>query len=56
MNYEFIQTKEPEYLGFLVNEIGANMAKGNKGNEIFKLFAEEANIARTKGKIGRAHV
>lgn len=50
MNYEFIQTKEPEYLGFLVNEIGNNMAKGNKGNEIFKLFAEEANIARTKGK------
>ena len=49
MIYEFIQTKEPEYLGFLADEIGKRLDPGTKAHELFKIFAKAAENRRVRG-------
>ena len=51
ITYEFIQTKEPEYLGFLKEEIAKIMKKDSSAyKNIYQLFADEVDRIRKKGK------
>ena len=50
MNYEFVQTKEPEYLGFLKDDIGKRLKKGSGAYAIYQLFVTVADAARKKRK------
>lgn len=52
MNYEFVQTKEPEYLGFLKDEIGKKLEKSTNAYQIYQLFADEVDQVRRKGRKG----
>ncbi|MCR4585983.1 MAG: AAA family ATPase [Lachnospiraceae bacterium] len=47
MNYEFVQTKEPEYLGFLKEETAKSLKKDSGGYGIYLLFAKEADRRRS---------
>ena len=50
MNYEFVQTKEPEYLGFLKEEIGKKIEKSSQAYGIYQIFADEVDHIRRKGR------
>ncbi|MCR5128810.1 MAG: hypothetical protein K6B69_12010, partial [Lachnospiraceae bacterium] len=50
MNYEFVQTKEPEYLGFLKDDIGKRLKKNSGAYGIYQLFVAVADAARKKRK------
>jgi hypothetical protein len=50
IKYEFIQTKEPEYLGFLEEEISKLLKAEKKTNKIYSLFAQEVEEIRKRGK------
>ena len=50
IKYEFILTKEPEYLGFLEEEISKLLKAEKKTNKIYSLFAQEVEEIRKRGK------
>ncbi|MBP5282809.1 MAG: AAA family ATPase, partial [Lachnospiraceae bacterium] len=50
MNYEFVQTKEPEYLGFLKEELDKLIKSKTKAREVFAIFAAQVDEVRKKGK------
>ena len=50
MNYEFVQTKEPEYLGFLKEKISARIDDKSKARELYLLFADQVGRIRKKEK------
>ncbi|MBP5221847.1 MAG: AAA family ATPase [Lachnospiraceae bacterium] len=50
VSYEFVQTKEPEYLGFLKEEITRIISKSSNAYSIFQMFSEEVERIRAKGK------
>ncbi len=50
MNYEFVQTKEPEYLGFLKEELAKLIKKGDLSYGIYQIFADEVERIRKRGK------
>ena len=50
MQYEFVQTKEPEYLGFLKENIGKIVKKGSGAFGVYQLFAKVADNARKSRK------
>ncbi len=52
MDYEFVQTKEPEYLGFLKDTVGKRLKKESGAYGIYQLFASEADRIRKNGKKG----
>ena len=49
MIYEFVQTKEPEYLGFLREEIGKLLQPNTKAYVLYGLFAKAAEQKRMRG-------
>lgn len=51
LDYEFIQTKDMEYLAFLVNHIKQHMEAYPGAAEIFKMFEEKVNVLRQKGGV-----
>lgn len=50
MTYEFIQTKELEYLGFLKEELEKRFRKGSEAYKLYQMFAEETELLRKRGK------
>lgn len=50
MSYEFVQTKEPEYLGFLKEDISKRLKKGSGAFGVYQVFAQVADEARKKRK------
>ncbi|MCR4598288.1 MAG: AAA family ATPase [Acetatifactor sp.] len=50
MQYEFVQTKEPEYLAFLKDEIAGRLKKTSAAYQIYQIFATEVDQVRKKGK------
>ena len=50
MNYEFVQTKEPEYLAYLRDAIGKLLKKDSAAYQLFTLFANEVERIRTNGR------
>ncbi len=50
MNYEFVQTKETEYLGFLEEKLPAFIPEDSGAQELYRLFAGQAELIRKKGK------
>ena len=50
MNYEFVQTKEPEYLGFLKEELEKLIKPKTKARDVYALFAAQVDAVRKKGK------
>ncbi|MBR6255920.1 MAG: AAA family ATPase [Lachnospiraceae bacterium] len=52
MNYEFVQTKEPEYLAFLKDEIEKRLKKDSESYGIWQLFASEVDRVRRSGRKG----
>ena len=50
MNYEFVQTKEPEYLGFLKEELAKLIKKGDVSYGIYQIFSSEVERIRKRGK------
>ena len=52
MNYEFVQTKEPEYLAFLKDEIEKRLRKDSEAYGIWQLFASEVDRVRKSGRKG----
>ena len=50
MMYEFVQTKEPEYLGFLKEDIGKLLKKGSGSYAVYQLFVKVADAARKNRK------
>ena len=51
LDYEFIQTKDMEYLAFLVQHMGGSVASYPGAGEIYKMFAAKVNDLRQKGGI-----
>lgn len=49
LDYEFIQTKDMEYLAFLVSHMKGKLAEYPKATEIFALFEEKVNELRERG-------
>ena len=52
MNYEFVQTKEPEYLAFLKDEIEKRLKKDSESYGIWQMFASEVDRVRKSGRKG----
>jgi len=50
MNYEFVQTKDMEYLAFLKDEISKRLKKDSAAYGIWNLFASETDRIRKCGK------
>ena len=50
MNYEFVQTKEPEYLGFLKEALAKKIKSDSKAYGLYQMFAEQVDSIRKKGK------
>lgn len=50
MNYEFVQTKEPEYLGFLLEELENSISKTSNAYDLCQIFANEVERIRKRGK------
>lgn len=48
MTYEFVQTKEPEYLGFLKEKISARIDEKSIARDLYLLFADQ--VARIRKK------
>lgn len=51
LDYEFIQTKDMEYLAFLVKHIASNVKDYPQASEIFTMFQDKVNALREKGGI-----
>ncbi|MBE5953862.1 MAG: AAA family ATPase [Lachnospiraceae bacterium] len=51
LDFEFIQTKDMEYLAFLVNHMGGSVASYPGAGEIYNMFAAKVNDLRQKGGI-----
>lgn len=51
LDYEFIQTKDMEYLAFLTNYMGGCVPSYPGAGEIYKMFAAKVNDLRQKGGI-----
>ncbi len=51
LDFEFIQTKDMEYLAFLVNYMGGCVASYPGAAEIYKMFAARVNDLRQKGGV-----
>ncbi|MBR3834293.1 MAG: AAA family ATPase [Lachnospiraceae bacterium] len=51
LDYEFIQTKDMEYLAFLVQHMGGSVASYPGAGEIYKMFAAKVNDLRQKGGV-----
>lgn len=51
LDYEFIQTKDMEYLAFLVQHMGGSVASYPGAGEIYNMFAAKVNDLRQKGGI-----
>lgn len=49
LDYEFIQTKDMEYLAFLVKHIASNVQNYQPASKIFTMFQEKVNALREKG-------
>jgi hypothetical protein len=52
MRYEFVQTKESEYLGFLKEAIGRQLTTESPAYPIYLLFAQETDRIRQNGRYG----
>ena len=50
MTYEFIQTKDPEYLAFLVDELEKRIDKSSKAYKLFDVFSKLVEAERSKGR------
>ncbi|MCR5118506.1 MAG: AAA family ATPase [Lachnospiraceae bacterium] len=50
MNYEFVQTKESEYLAFLMDAMGKMIRKDSAEYQIYSLFAAEVERIRLNGR------
>ena len=50
MNYEFVQTKEPEYLGFLKEALAKKIKPDSKAYGLYQMFVEQVDSIRKKGK------
>lgn len=50
MDYEFVQTKETEYLAFLRDAIGKLLNKDSEAYQIFTLFANRVEHIRVNGR------
>ena len=51
LDYEFIQTKDMEYLAFLVHHMGGSVASYPGAGEIYNMFAKKVNELRQKGGV-----
>ncbi len=51
LDFEFIQTKDMEYLAFLVQHMGGSVASYPGAGEIYNMFAAKVNDLRQKGGI-----
>ncbi len=51
LDYEFIQTKDMEYLGFLAKHIGERLKVMSPCKEIYQLFSQKISELREKGGI-----
>lgn len=51
LDYEFIQTKDMEYLAFLVQHMGGSVSAYPGAGEIYNMFAAKVNDLRQKGGI-----
>ena len=51
LDYEFIQTKDMEYLAFLSSHMGGSVAAYPGAKEIYQMFATKVNDLRQKGGI-----
>ncbi len=51
LDYEFIQTKDMEYLAFLVQHMGGSVASYPGAAQIYNMFAAKVNDLRQKGGI-----
>ncbi|MBR3599031.1 MAG: hypothetical protein IKL53_04050, partial [Lachnospiraceae bacterium] len=49
LDYEFIQTKDMEYLAFLVKHIASNVQNYQPATQIFTMFQDKVNALREKG-------
>ena len=52
MRYEFVQTKESEYLGFLKEAISKRLSKDSPAYPVYLLFAKETDRIRQNGRYG----
>ncbi len=50
MNYEFVQTKEPEYLGFLNERLVKKIKSSSGAIRLLQLFINRVNIIRSREK------
>ncbi|MBR3526067.1 MAG: AAA family ATPase, partial [Lachnospiraceae bacterium] len=50
MNYEFVQTKEAEYLGFLQEKLSGFISESSGAYALYRLFVKLAEAIREKGK------
>ncbi len=51
LDYEFIQTKDMEYLAFLVQHMGGSVASYPGATQIYNMFAAKVNDLRQKGGV-----
>ena len=49
IQYEFVQTKDAEYLSFLADEIKKNVGRYPKAEKIYKIFLAQVDEVRRKG-------
>ncbi|MBR5944545.1 MAG: AAA family ATPase, partial [Lachnospiraceae bacterium] len=50
LTYEFVQTKDPEYLAFLVEDMGKRIGKDSKAFAIYTAFSKLVEAVRSKGR------
>ena len=50
MTYEFIQTKDPEYLAFLAENIEKELDPKSKAATLLSIFRAQINEAASKGR------
>lgn len=50
INYEFVQTKEPEYLGFLKEKMAEKLKNNKETWRLYQMFAAETERVRKRGK------
>jgi len=50
MQFEFIQTKEPEYLDFLAEEMKNCIAKKSAAYDVLKIFNEQSEAVKKRGR------
>ena len=52
IRYEFIQTKEPEYLGFLLEQLEKSITSSSPTSYILEIFSQKVKQIRENGRKG----